>query len=559
MDFFSNEQQAGLTAQAKDCPSISLNPRQVCDLELILDGSFAPLAGFMTRAEYDSVIETLALPDGSVWPIPVCLDIAPQKAKGLEPGMRVALNDQEGSLLALMTIEDLWQPDRQHEAEKIYGAGRGQDHFAVQELLDRQGFFCAGGRLQGIKLPIHYDFGELRKRPRQIRAMIQDQGWERVIGFHTDKYLHCLHREMVQSAARKIGGNILLHPTTFYKDRYNCGHFTQIRCYQHISKHFPAGMAMLAIVPLALRKAGPRSALWQAVIRKNYGCDHFMVWPDHADPWGHLASGERFYPLHAAQELVAEYQNRTGVTMVPLEKMVYVADQKRYMLEDEADPGQAVEQISSQELARRLEFGLEIPDWFSYPEIVQELRHAHPPRHKQGFTVFFTGLPGAGKSTLAKMLQARLTARRERPITLLDGDIVRKNLSSELGFSVQDRKTNLTRIGFVASQITKNRGIAICAPIAPFEESRRLNREAIARFGGYIEVYVSTPLKVCESRDHKGNYAKARAGIIKGFTGIDDPYEPPAQADITLDTSGLEPAQAVDMILDHLRAEGYLK
>lgn len=316
---------------------------------------------------------------------------------------------------------------------------------------------------------------------------------------------------------------------------------------------------MLGLIPMAMRMAGPREALWQAIIRKNYGCSHFIVADDQGDPFANNGTGDRFYPLHSAQEMVEEYEEETGIKMVPLKKVVYVEDKARYIPVDEVEPGMKVKNISSSELRRRLESDLDIPAWFSYPEVVKELRWAYPPRSKQGFTIFLTGLSGAGKSTIAKGLMVKFMEMRDRPVTLLDGDIVRKNLSSELGFSKEHRNLNITRIGFVASEITKNGGIAICAPIAPYEESRRQVRELIGQCGGFIEVYVSTPLEVCMQRDRKGIYAKARAGKIKGFTGVDDPYISPSSPEIIIDTTEMSPEEAAQEVSLYLVEQGYLK
>jgi sulfate adenylyltransferase len=318
-------------------------------------------------------------------------------------------------------------------------------------------------------------------------------------------------------------------------------------------------MISLGLLPLASRQAGPREALWQAIIKKNFGCSHFMVEDDHGDPFASNLQHENFYPPHAAQKLVSQYENETGIKMIPARKMVYVEDKSQYLPEDEIRPEMNIKHISSGELKRRLENDIEIPAWFSYPEVVAELRHAFPPRSRQGFTIFISGLSGSGKSTLAKVLLVKFMEMRDRPVTLLDGDIVRKNLSSELTFTREHRNLNTTRIGFVAGEITKNGGIALCAPIAPYEESRRANRELISRYGGYIEVFMATPIEVCEQRDRKGLYAKARAGKIKSFTGVSDPYTPPSSPELTIDTTEVSPAEAAQEVLLFLEEQGYLR
>lgn len=362
---------------------------------------------------------------------------------------------------------------------------------------------------------------------------------------------------MVLAAAREAGASIFLHPAVGLEHPGNMEHYSHIHCYQEFVSHFPANMILLGITPLAERQAGPREALWHAMIRKNYGCSHFMVAADHGDPFAG-SEEQLFYSLGAAQEMVAEYSDEIGITMIPERPMGYVEEKAQYVYLDQVEDA-TVKDISSREFRRRLEWGLEIPEWFSYPNVVRELQRAFPPRSKQGFTIFLTGLSGSGKSTIAKVLMVRFMEMRERPVTLLDGDIVRHNLSSELTFSQKHRNLNVTRIGFVASEITKNGGIALCAPIAPYEESRRANRELISRYGGYIEVYVATPLEVCEQRDRKGLYAKAKAGLVKGVTGVSDPYVPPANPELTIDTTKMTPAEAVQEIFLYLEEQGYIR
>ena len=441
----------------------------------------------------------------------------------------------------------------------MFGTDDPEKHPGVRNLFETTQDWYAGGKLEGIHLPIHYDFKELRLTPADTHRRFSENGWRNVIGFHTEKPLHCAHREMTLRAAREVGASIFIQPMVGLDHPGDVNYYTQVWCYLEIVKKYPRNMISLGLIPLATRKAGPREALWQAVIRKNYGCSHFMVETDHGDPFNGNDSDERFYKPYLAQELVQEYESETGVTMVPLKKMVYVEDKAEYIPYDEIEPDMKVKEISSNELRRRLELGLHIPEWFSYPEIVTELSYAYPPRSKQGFTIFFTGLSGSGKSTVAKVLVTKFMEMRDRPVTLLDGDIVRRNLSRELGFSKEHRNLNITRIGFVASEITKNRGIAICAPIAPYNESRRQNRELISRYGGYIEVHVATPLEVCEQRDRKGIYAKARAGIMKGVTGIDDPYEAPVNPEVVLDTSELTPEEAAQEVLLYLEENGFIK
>jgi sulfate adenylyltransferase len=547
-----------LRTEAVQLPSLDLNQRQLCDLEGLLNRAFYPLNGFLCQADYASVLREMRLADGSVWPLPICLDVNEAFAAKLQPGARVALNDNEGFLLAVLTVEDIWQRDKQAEAETVYGAAEAGRHPGVQALFSQVKDWCLGGSVEGLTLPIHYDFRELRLTPAETSRRFLQQGWRRVLGVHTKKYLHCAHREMVLTAARQAGCAILLQPALGLEHPGNREHYTHVHCYQEFVRQFPANMIQLGIIPLADRHAGPREALWHALIRRNYGCTHFMVAANHGDPFADCDM-EPFYPLGAAQRLVASLAKETGIEMVPEQAMGYVEERSCYVPLAETGTEETVKSISSKELRHRLEWGLEIPEWFSFPGVVAELRRSFPPRSKQGFTVFLTGLSGSGKSTIAKVLMVRFMELRDRPVTLLDGDIVRKNLSSELSFSKEHRNLNVTRIGYVASEITKNGGIALCAPIAPYEESRQENRRLISRYGGYIEVHVATPLEVCEQRDRKGLYAKARAGLVKGVTGISDPYIPPANPEIVIDTSKLTPAEAVQEILLYLEEQGYVR
>jgi sulfate adenylyltransferase len=378
------------------------------------------------------------------------------------------------------------------------------------------------------------------------------------VAFQTRNPMHRAHQELTFRAARDADANLLLHPVIGMTKPGDIDHFTRVRCYEHILDEYPDQTTTLSLLNLAMRMAGPRETLWHAIIRKNYGCTHLIVGRDHGGP-GNDSNGEPFYGPYEAQDLFRQHEKELDITMVPFGTVVYVENKAEFMTADETEPNDKVLNLSATEFRRRLLEGLEIPEWFSFPRVVEELRRAHPPRHEQGFTVFFTGLSGSGKSTIANALMVKLLEIGSRPVTLLDGDVVRKNLSSELTFSKEHRDLNIQRIGYVASEITKNRGIAICAPIAPYTNMRRQVREKISPLGGFIEVFVSTPIEVCEKRDRKGLYAKARAGIIKGFTGIDDPYEAPENAEIVIDTEQLSPDLAAHRVLITLEKLGYLK
>lgn len=546
-----------LRAEAVALPSINLKTRQLCDLELLLSRAFFPLKGFMDRADYESVLSDMRLASGELWPLPICLDVSPETGQSLQAGSKLALRDQEGFLLAILNVSDVWIPDLEREAATVFGTADPAAHPSVRFLLSNAGRYYVGGNLEGLSQPLHFDFQDLRVSPSEMHRRFSQNGWRKVIGFQSEQHLHCAHKEMISRAAREAGASILLHPVVGVQYHGDLDQYTLIRSYQAFVRQFPRNMISLGLLPLYQRKAGPREALLQAMVRRNYGCTHFVVAGDQADPFAEI--GETFYPKGAAQELVRVHESETGIAMIPMREMVYIEEMAQYLPEDEVEEGMNVRAITSQELRHRLEHGIDIPDWFSFPEVVEELRRAHPPRSKQGFTIFLTGLSGAGKSTVAKVLLARFLEMRDRPVTLLDGDIVRRNLSSELTFSKEHRELNVRRIGFVASEITRNGGIAICAPIAPYPEAREYNRSLIGQAGGFVEVFMNTPLEVCEQRDRKGLYAKARAGLVKGVTGIDDPYIPPANPEVTIDTTEMTPIEAAQVILLFLEEQGYIR
>ena len=553
----SDDQKTTLRNAARDYPSLTLTPRQICDLELLLCGGFSPLRGFMNRPDYDSVVESMRLSDGTLWPMPITLDVSEAVATSLGGEEKVALRDQTGLLLAILTIGDLWQPDKEKEAGRVFGT-TNKEHPAVAYLMNEAGPYYLGGALEGIQLPQHYDFQGLRRTPKQLRAFFDEQGWSHIVAFQTRNPMHRAHKELTDRAAKEIGGHLLIHPVVGMTKPGDIDYYTRVRCYKKLLKYYPDGAATISLLPLAMRMGGPREAVWHAIIRKNYGCTHLVVGRDHAGP-GSDSTGTPFYGPYDAQDLVIAHRDELGIDVVPFKLMVYLPAEDTYQPIDEVEEGIETLSISGTELRRRLAEGEAIPDWFSYADVVAELRRTHPPRHKQGFTVFFTGLSGSGKSTVANAVRTKLLELTTRPVTLLDGDVVRTNLSKGLGFSKEDRSINVQRIGYVASEVTKHGGIAVCAPIAPYEADRRANRDRIAGYGGYIEVFVDAPLEVCEARDVKGLYAKARAGIIKGFTGIDDPYEAPANAEVVCHTAEETVEESAEKVLAKLRALGYLK
>ena len=555
--FVDNKKAVQIKLDAIGYQSWDLTQRQLCDIELLLNGSFSPLAGFMNRADYERVVEEMRLADGGLWPIPVTLDVSREFSAKLKSGEIIALRDAEGVPLALLTVEDIWEPDLRREAREVFGT-EDELHPGVAHLLRTSHPVYIGGRIEGIELPTHYDFRQLRLTPQQVRAQFKQRGWNKVVAFQTRNPMHRAHLELTHRAAEQVGAKLLINPVVGMTKPGDIDHYTRVRCYEYLIERYPEHSAMLALLPLAMRMGGPREAVWHAIIRKNHGCTHFIVGRDHAGP-GKDSSGKPFYGPYDAQELLKKHQEEIGIQMVPFQMMVYVKERGGYAPDDELKPGETIMNISGTELRDRLQKGQEIPEWFSYPEVVAELRKTHPPRNKQGFTVFFTGLSGSGKSTIANALMVKLLEIGGRPVTMLDGDLVRKHLSSELGFSKEHRDINIRRIGYVASEITKNGGVAICAPIAPYAATRRDVRDMIEPLGGFFEVYVSTSIEVCEQRDRKGLYAKARAGILKEFTGISDPYEAPEKAELILDAGQGTVEDEAGRVVQLIRAAGFLE
>ncbi len=551
-----SDRASELKQASRDWESWDLTPRQVCDLELLLNGGFSPLTGFMALTDYEGVCNAMRLADGTLWPIPITLDITEELAEKLGEGSTLALRDAEGVMLAALHVEDIWKPDLAAEATAVFGADN-PEHPGVAYLLNQSHPVYVGGRLEGLERPIHYDYRELRHTPAELREEFAKLGWRKIVAFQTRNPMHRAHQELTLRAAKKVEANLLIHPVVGMTKPGDVDHYTRVRCYQALLPHYPQHTAKLSLLPLAMRMGGPREAVWHAIIRKNYGCTHLIVGRDHAGP-GSDSKGNPFYGPYDAQELLQQHEEELGVTMVPFKMMVFVQEKDSYFPVDELPEGTKSLSISGTDLRRRLADGKEIPDWFTFSEVAQELRRSHPPRHRQGFTVFFTGLSGSGKSTIANALMTKFLEMGGRPVTLLDGDLVRKNLSSELGFSKEHRDINIRRIGYVASEITKNGGIAICAPIAPYDNIRQENKALISPYGGYILVQMSTPIEVCEERDRKGLYAKARAGIIKEFTGISDPYEEPDDADVVIDTTDVTPEEAAQEIILHLEKEDYI-
>ncbi|MDV7142089.1 bifunctional sulfate adenylyltransferase/adenylylsulfate kinase [Tropicimonas sp. TH_r6] len=556
--YVSHESALKLKVEAADLASWDLTPRQICDLELLMNGGFNPLKGFLSEEDYDGVVENMRLADGSLWPMPITLDVSEAFAGNIEPGQDIALRDQEGVILAIMSVTDSWTPNKSREAEKVFGAD-DDAHPAVNYLHNVAGPVYLGGPITGIQQPVHYDFRARRDTPNELRAYFRKLGWRKIVAFQTRNPLHRAHQELTFRAAKECQANLLIHPVVGMTKPGDVDHFTRVRCYEAVLDKYPAATTTMSLLPLAMRMAGPREAVWHGLIRKNHGVTHFIVGRDHAGP-GSNSAGEDFYGPYDAQEMFRAHEEEMGIEMVPFKHMVYVQERAQYEPIDEIEDKDNVTilNISGTELRRRLAEGLEIPDWFSFPDVVKELRRTKPPRSKQGFTVFFTGFSGSGKSTIANAMMVKLMEMGGRPTTLLDGDIVRKNLSSELGFSKEHRDLNIRRIGYVASEITKNGGIAICAPIAPYATTRRAVREEIEQFGAFVEIHVATSIEECERRDRKGLYKLAREGKIKEFTGISDPYDVPVNPELSLDTETVDVDYCAQQVLLKLESMGLI-
>ncbi len=535
--------------------SVTLSERQVNELELLLNGGFSPLQGYMSEADYRSVLSDMRLADGTLFPMPVCLDISPDLAEKIQAGDKLALRDPEGFMPATLEVDEIWQVDLEAEAQAIYGS-TSLDHPGVRQLLENRHSVYVSGMVRGVELPMHFDFEIVRNTPQELREHFHRLGWRNVVAFTTSEPMHRLQRQITLDVARQVQANILVHPLLGEDQPGDMNRFARVRGYREIVRKYPHQLGMLSLLPLSRRSAGPREALWHAIINQNYGCSHMIIGPQHASPKGIEKS---FYEPYAAQKLVAAFENELAIEIVATEEQVYSSSRKKFVSRAEIErSGEECLSLSRSEMRHKLLRGEGLPEWFTYPDVAKELASVYPSRDRIGFTLFFTGLSGSGKSTIARMIHSRLIEEGGRPVTLLDGDVVRLNLSSELGFSKEHRNLNIQRIGFVANEITKNGGVAICAPIAPYTQMRRNVRELIEQHGAFIEIHISTPLEVCEARDRKGLYAKARKGIIPEFTGISDPYEEPQNAELVIDTSEGTPMEQAQQIMLYLIREGYL-
>ncbi len=550
------ERAAEIHEASREWRSVDLGPRQLCDLELLINGAFSPLDRYLGSADHQSVCADMRLSDGVLWPIPVTLNITTKLADDLAIGDSLALRDREGVMIAAMRIDECYRRDIDAEVAAVFGK-TDRSHDGVAQYLHRTGEWSVAGRLEALQLPVHYDYRELRRRPIAVRRLFSTLGWENVIAFQTHRAIHRAQQAMMVEAAQITDAKILIHAVVGLDQPGDADHYTRIRCYQAAVPKFPKDMVRLNLLPMAIRGGGVREALLHAIVHKNYGCSHLMI---DFDSVGTVLEtvGEPAYRQEDAIEIVGSHAEELGIELLPTREMVYLEGRQQFVAVDEVPDDDRALHLKASEVKQRLDDGIQLPGWYTHEEVSKELQDRHPRRGEQGFTVFLTGLSGSGKSTIANVLRVKLLEIGGRGVSLLDGDLVRANLSSELGFSKEHRDLNIRRIGFVASEITRGGGVAICAPIAPYDVVRREVREMVQTCGGFVLVHVATPLEVCEARDRKGMYAKARAGIIKEFTGISDPYEMPQDADVVIDTSALTPEDATREVLLYLQSEGYI-
>jgi sulfate adenylyltransferase len=558
-ELYETEKPLGeLKRLASDLKCWDLTKRQICDIELLLNGSFSPLIGFMRQTDYCKVLEEMRLESGALWPMPITLDVTKKFSLKLAIGEEIALKDQEGTILAIMTITDKWTPNKVIEAKKVYGT-TDINHPGVNYLLNEAEHIYVGGPIVGLESPTHYDFCDNRHSPNKLKENFKKLGWTKIVAFRPKNIIHRAHQEMTLRVTKEVGANLLIHSITGMTNSGDIKHYTKIKCYKAVLTNYQPSTTQLSLLNLATRMAGPREVIWHGLIHKNYGCTHLIIEKDSVEE-SLDSKNKPLYNSHEAQNLFRYYEEEMGIKIINAQEMIYVEETSRYQPVEEAmNNGLTTKTISKPELEHHLDTGLNIPEWFSFPSVLTEIRRTRPLLSSQGFTIFFTGLSGSGKSTIANVLMSKLMEIGSRSVTLLDGDIVRKNLSSELGFSKHHRDLNIRRIGYVASEITKNGGVAICAPIAPYSKTRQLVRQDVENWGTFIEIYVATSLEECERRDRKGLYQKAREGKIKEFTGISDPYEVPQKPEIRLETENVNVQDCVEKIIYKLVNLGLIK
>lgn len=550
----TGEERLGLIDHAGRLPSLQLSHRSLCDLELLAYGAFSPLDRFMGEADYHSVLGEMRLATGTLFPIPITLPV--EDNLSVRAGQEIALRDLKNRLMAVMSVEEVFEWNLPGEAQKVCGTTDVR-HPLVAEM-HTWGKLCISGPLKVLNLPVTFSFTELRHTPLEVRELLSERGHANVVAFQTRNPMHRAHEELTKQSAQRVEGSLLLHPVVGQTKPGDVDHYTRVRVYKALyERYYDHGRTVLSLLPLAMRMAGPREALWHAIIRRNYGANHFIVGRDHASP-GHDSEGKPFYGPYDAQDLLNRFSEEIGVSMLPFNELVYRPDEGRYVEANKVSDNAPVLSLSGTRVRKEyLEGGKRLPEWFTRPEVAAILAEAYPPRHLKGFCLWFTGLSGAGKTSIAEVL-TELLAERGRQVTVLDGDVVRTHLSKGLGFSKEDRDTNILRIGYVAAEIVRHHGAVICAAVSPYRAARNEVRNMVGA-DRFIMIFVNTPLEVCEERDVKGMYGKARRGEIRGFTGIDDPYEPPLDPDITLETINCSPEDNARLILDYLFARGFLR
>lgn len=552
----TGEERESLLAHANKLPSIKISMRNLCDLELLATGGFSPLTTFMGKADYERVLREMRLTDGTLWPIPITLTADPKELPTV--GDDIVLRNATNDIIAIMTIDEVYHWDAQTEAVLAYGSNDPK-HPMVSEMA-RWGKVCISGPLKVLNLPKYYDFIELRRMPADVRSLLEAMGHDNVVAFQTRNPLHRIHEELTKRAAAQVNGSLLIHPVVGMTKPGDVDHYTRVRIYKAlVDNYYDKNRTLLSLLPLAMRMAGPKEALLHAIVRRNHGANHFIVGRDHAGP-GNDSSGKPFYGPYDAQEMMKQYESELGVKMIPFEELVYLPDEDRYVEIKDIPAGARTLSISGTQVRDEyLAKGKLLPEWFTRPETAEILRQSYPPRHQQGFCIWFTGLSGAGKSATTQIL-TELLLEHGRQATVLDGDVVRTHLSKGLGFSKEDRDTNILRIGFVASEIVRHGGAVICAAISPYRAARNEARKMVGE--NFIMVYMDTPVEICEQRDVKGLYAKARQAMQEGkpmgFTGVDDPYEPPIDPEITLQGYGATPEENARKIIAYLKQKGYL-
>ncbi len=549
-------ERAELRAYANTLPSVRISERAVCDLELLATGAFSPLDRFMGQADHQSVLDTMRLTNGYLFPMPIPLPVDEDTAAQFKIGQDVALRSPANELLAIMNVEEMYEWDLEEVAQKAFGT-LDLRHPIVAEMHN-WGKYNLSGPMRVLQLPTHYDFKSLRFTPRQTRAMLEGFGHHNVIAFQTRNPLHRVHEELTKRATQEKDGVLLLHPVVGMTKPGDVDHFTRVRTYKALAqRYYDPDRILLSLLPLAMRMGGPREALWHAIIRRNHGANHLIVGRDHAGP-GNDSNGKPFYGPYDAQQMVEQYEEELGVTAVPFQMLVYLPDEDRYEEVTKVAKETKTASISGTQVREQyLQNGKQLPEWFTRPEVAEILAETYPPRYRQGVCVWFTGLHNAGKSTTAGVLTT-LLQEFGRNVTLLDGDVVRTHFSEGLGFSKEDRDDHVRRIGFVASEIVRHGGIVVAAAASPYRATRNEVRNTIGQ-ENYIEVYVDTPLEICEQRDTKGLYARARRGEIVGFTGIDDPYEAPQHPEITIETLSHTPEDNARMVLNMLIEQGFVR